>query len=193
MPSLHYLNPMKHSVARPHPLWEAAGSSPYEINKTVILVRMMSGRYYTEKLCRFWSDNRQGYCMAATCHEVVGDLEHLLLHCPALQATRNNLHQMWLVRSQVFPPLYEVVRCVLAAPAYIRMTFILDCAAFPPIITLYQTHGLEVLKLVLHLTRTYAYGMHRGKQILMGKWPFITNDPDKHNINDSNCACLGHL
>ena len=183
MPSLRYLNPMKHSVAKPHLLWEAAGSSPHEINKTIILARMMSGRYFTEKLCRFWSENRQGYCMAPTCHEVIGDLEHLLLHCPALHVTRINLQQMWLVRSQVLPPLHDVVKCVLAAPEPVRMSFILDCAAMPPIITLYQTHGMEVLRLVLHMTRTFAYGIHRRKQILIGRWPFRTRNPDCQNID----------
>ena len=189
MPSLQHLSPMKHSVARPHPLWEAAGSSPHEINKTIILARMMSGRYYTEKLCRFWTDNRQGYCLSATCHEVVGDLEHLLLHCPALEATRRNLHQMWLVRSQVLPPLHEVVRCVLAAPVSVRMAFILDCVAMPPIITLYQTYGMEVLRLVLHMTRTYAYGLHRRKQILLGRWPFSTRNPDCKNTDSKYLKC----
>ena len=84
MPSLSHFNPDMHSLSEPHPLWYAAGSSPHEVNKSTILARMISGRYRTESLCRFWTENREGFCLANTCHQVVGSLEHLLLDCPAL-------------------------------------------------------------------------------------------------------------
>ena len=71
MPSLQYLNPTRHSVAKPHLLWTAAGSNPHEINKAIILARMMSGRYRTERVSRFWSDNRHGYCLLDGCHQVI--------------------------------------------------------------------------------------------------------------------------
>ena len=93
-PSLSHFNPLMHCIARPHPVWTTAGSSPYEVNKATILARMISGRYRTDSLCRFWSDNRQGYCLAETCDQLVGDLEHMLLHCPALHQARQNLQQM---------------------------------------------------------------------------------------------------
>ena len=47
MSSLHYMNPTKHSVARPHYQWTTAGSNPHEINKSIVLA---SGRYRTECL-----------------------------------------------------------------------------------------------------------------------------------------------
>ena len=189
--SLQYLCPTKHSVARMHPLWAAAGSNPHEINKALILVKMMSGRYRTERLCRFWSSNRHGYCLAPTCHQVEGDLEHLLLHCPALYLARSNLFHMWLMVSWSLPPLYELVKSVLASPVRTKMTFILDCTSVPEIITLYQTYGMIVHDIALYMTRTFAYGMHRKMQIVTGKWPYATNNPDCFNTFHSHYYVAG--
>ena len=58
--SLAHFNPYMHQLTNPHPIWAAAASKPYEINKATILCRMISGRYRTEKLCRFRTDNREG-------------------------------------------------------------------------------------------------------------------------------------
>ena len=81
--SLSHFNPAMHFVASPHPLWAAAGSSPYEVNQSTILAKMISGRYRTESLCRFWSVNPEGFCLASTCYQDIGNLEHLLLYCQA--------------------------------------------------------------------------------------------------------------
>ena len=101
--SLTHFNPHMHSLTFPHPLWTTAGSSSHEVDKATVLARMISGRYRTESLCRFWSDNRQGYCLADTCYNVVGDLEHLLVHCPALEAERNELKKKWFTKAEVLP------------------------------------------------------------------------------------------
>ena len=117
LPSLSHFNPSMHSLVTPHPMWAAAGSSAYEVNKTTILARMISGRYRTESLCRFWSDNHQGSCLASTCFQTVGDLEHLLLHYPALQLVRNSIIDMWMKRCAAVPDLLSLVLCVLASSA----------------------------------------------------------------------------
>ena len=193
MSSLKYIDPTRHSVVSPHYLWTAAGSNPQEINKSVILARMMSGRYRTERLCRFWSENKNGYCLLDSCHQVLGDLEHLLLHCPGLQGTRNNLEKMWFEKTAVLPPMQAYVVQVLASPEDLRMNFILDCTAVPEIITLYQTYGIAVLDLALYLTRTYVYVLHRKKLILTGKWPYAVKNPDfpYHNVSKTNISVAG--
>ena len=48
----------------------------------------------------------------------------------------------------------------------------------PPIIALYQSFGIDVINIVLYMTRTFAYGLHRRKQILIGRWPYSTKNPD---------------
>ena len=183
MSSLQHLNPTRLSLLKPHPLWTTAGSSPHEANKAVILARMISGRYRTERLCRFWTANKDGYCLLEGCNQVVGDLEHLLVHCPGLHTVRSNLEQMWLARTAFIPPLQDYVQKVLTSSAAVRMAFILDCVAVPEIISLHQTHGMAVIETVLYITRTYAYCMHRKKLILTGKWPYNANDSDCSNID----------
>ena len=191
--SLKYMNPTRHSVVRPHYLWTAAGSNPHEINKSIILARMMSGRYRTESLCRFWSGNRQGYCQLNGCHQVIGDLEHLLLHCPGLHTVRTNLEKMWLERAAILPLLQAYIVQLLASPTAVKMAFILDSTAVPEIITLTQVYGLAVLDIVLYLTRTYVYGLHRKKLILMGKWPYAVNNSDFScpDISSTNFSVTG--
>ena len=174
--SLRYFNPTTYDLTRPHPLWAAAGSSAYEVNKATVLARMLSGRYRTESLCRFWSDNRQGYCMADTCLETVGDLEHLLLHCPALQGVRDNLLQMWLSKAAIIPDLLAFVGRVLMATPTMKMAFILDPLSMPELAELCKHYGDIIFDTVAYMGRTYVYGLHRKKLILMGKWPYATKD-----------------
>ena len=187
--SLSHFHPFMHSLSQPHPLWAAAGSSPYEVNKSIILARMISGRYRTESLARFWTDNRNGYCLAHTCDQVVGDLQHLLLHCPALQLARSNLEQMWLAKAAALPSLHSLIVQVLRSSPAMKMTFLLDPTSIPAIISLYQTNGVAVIDDVFFMTRTFAYALHRKKLILTGKWPYSTKNenfcPDNSEYSNS--------
>ena len=190
--SLSYFNPRMHALSTPHPLWAAAGSNSYEVNKSTVLSRMISGRYRTEKLCRFWTDNREGFCLVPTCQEngVIGDLEHLLLHCPALQDARENLQQMWLSKSSAVPTLHDFVCQVLESPTQTKMKFILDPTSLPEVVRLWQIFGPQVLDMVFYLTRTFAYALHRKKLILIGKWPYATKNEDKNNVPDKINPCF---
>ena len=139
---------------------------------------MISGRYRTEKLSRFWSDNRLGHCLASTCDQVVGDLPHLLLHCPSLQALRASLYRMWLTKAAMYTELYNLTSQVLLSTDEVKMRFILDPTSFPTIISLTQLEGATVLDTVFYMSRTFAYALHRKKLILTGKWPFATENSD---------------
>ena len=172
-----------HCIASPHPVWTTAGSSAFEVNKASILAMIISGTYRTDSLCRFWSDNRQGYCLAETCDQLVGDLEHLLLHCPALNEARQNLQQMWLEKAAVLPPLHVIVSQVITSSPARKMKFILDPSSMAEIIFLFQTFGKGVLDIVYYMARTYAYGLHRKRLILIGKWPYATKDENCNNVN----------
>ena len=165
-PSLRYFNPRTYHISTPHPLWAAAGSIAYEVNKATVLARMLSGLYRTESLCRFWSENRHGYCMADTCVQTVGDLEHLLLQCPALQVARDNLFQMWLSRAAILPELLGFVIRIILSPTALKMTFILDPLSIPELANLCKHYGDFIFDTVAYMGRTYVYGIHRKKQIL---------------------------
>ena len=96
LPSLHYFVASRGSLSNPHNVWAAASVNSFECWKATILARMASGRFRSEYLTRHWSRNRQGHCLADTCEEMVGDLEHLLVHCPALAIVRERMWRMFL-------------------------------------------------------------------------------------------------
>ena len=185
--SLQYFNPRVHSLTSPHPLWLTAGSSSHEVNKATVLAKMISGRYRTEKLCRFWSGNHQGHCLASTCHQIPGDLVHLLLHCPALAIARKNLQEMWLLKSAQYPPLHTFIIRVLEGTDKLKMLFILDPTAIPEVDHLIVLYGMPVLGTIFYMARTYAYGLHRKKLIILGRWPYATNNENcSFKINQIN-------
>ena len=84
--SLRYFHPEFQSLSRPHFIWTTAGSSPYQVAKAIIQAKMLSGRYRTERLSRFWSKNKEGFCLLPSCHGnmVHEDLEHILIYIVAL-------------------------------------------------------------------------------------------------------------
>ena len=167
--SLRHLNPRMFSLLSPHPIWKASAGNAYECTKSTILAKMISGRYRTEMMTRFWSNNRRGFCLANSCYEVEGDLEHLLATCPALEVTRDRLRHLWCLKTANIQPLYDLIVSTLSADLHELVKFILDAAANPIIIRLVQLQGQLILNLVLYLT--WAYAIQRQKLILIGKWP----------------------
>ena len=111
----------------------------------------MSGRYRTEVMCRFWSTNKSGYCLSGTCHQVRGDLEHVLAVCPALEQVRNRLHSLWCLKTVNCPPLRRVILRILGSSPMTQVKFLLDSVSFPEIINLTQTIGQEILNVVMYL------------------------------------------
>ena len=91
--SLRYFDPGSASLQYPHPIWTSVAGNSSNCSKITILARMVSGRYRSEMMCRFWSSNSRGHCLTATCIQVPGTLEHLLVSCPALEHTR---YSTWL-------------------------------------------------------------------------------------------------
>ena len=170
LPSLQYFDPSRHSLLTPHPMWTASGSNSYECNKSTVVARMVSGRYRTESLCRFWSTNRNGYCSAPTCDQAVGDIEHLLVVCPALHHVRNCLVALWHDKTSEYPALYDLLTRILASNPTSIVSFILDPSSNPEIIGLSQSCGSPLLELVFYLTRSWAYSIHREKMIQTGRW-----------------------
>jgi hypothetical protein len=160
MSSLRYFDPFKASLLHPHPMWTSAAGNSFECSKSTVLARMVSGRYRTEMMCRFWSSNRGGHCLADTCQTVPGDLEHLLIVCPALQDIRHRLHNLWLLKCANCPPLQNLLMRILGSNPELQVKFILDSTSFPELIRLRQAFGQEIEHRVLYLTRTWAFAIH---------------------------------
>ena len=178
--SLKHFDPCKSSLLVPHPMWTTSAGNSYECNKSTTLARMTSGRYRSEMMCRFWSSNQKGYCLATTCYQVEGDLEHLLVVCPALEVVRQGLRRLWCTETVRFPSLHQLIVKTLSSPASDQAKFILDSTASPDVIKLVQMQGQPILDIVLYLTRTWAYSVHRKKMILTGKWPAKVSPKPAH-------------
>ena len=116
-------------------------------------------------------DNSSGFCRAATCHQVLGNLEHLLISCPFHEPTRVSIRQMLLDKSAEIPQLHAFVQQVLASPPPIQLQFILEPQAFPHIRNIFNCCGQQAIDLAYYLVRTFAFYIHRQRQISLGRWP----------------------
>ena len=74
---------------------------------------MLSGRYITDQLSRHWTTNKSGTCLLQGCIEAVGSLEHILLHCPALDSARQKMFNLCLDVAKIYPPVSELITLVL--------------------------------------------------------------------------------
>ena len=158
------------SLAKPHPIWTTAGSSPYEVNKACVQAKMLSGRFRTESLCRFWSTNTNGYCLAPTCHEIVEDIEHILVRCPSLEDSRRRLRSTWLCKAASEPLIHQLLVQVLAAHTEEFSQFVLDPSTNPEVITLSQKYGLNIHKNLFYLTRTWCHTLYKERLKILGRW-----------------------
>ena len=169
--SLAYFNPVYMSLSQPHPVWLTASSNPYEVNKAIIQAQMLSGRYRTESLCRYWSANPGGFCLLKLCLNTKEDLTHILITCPALDNTRSRLvsfFKQYAVKNNV---IHNMVTTFLESTdlAY-RTQFLLDCSTIPEIILLKQNHGFYILNHLFYLSRSWCYSIHRERLRQLGKW-----------------------
>ena len=68
------------SLSTSHPLWTTAASSPTKTVMATVQGRLLSGRYWTEALCSYWS-NSIGLCTLSPICNVVEDM---LFFCSSL-------------------------------------------------------------------------------------------------------------
>ena len=81
--SVPFFNPYFMSLTKPHSFWSSSGSNPL----IVIVARMISGMYLTDRLQRHWTQHyKEGFCLLPACqpHKCSGTLEHLLIFCPEI-------------------------------------------------------------------------------------------------------------
>ena len=173
LPSLKYFDATRASLLAPHATWKLSGSSPFEVNKSLVVAKMLSGRYRSEAMKRHWSNDSNGFCSMPTCGNVLGDLEHLLLFCPALEPTRSRLYSIWSQKLHQIPLLNGLFQSLNSLPAHVVVAFLLNPSANSEVVRLSQLHGSWVLENVMYLTRTFVYNIHKEKLIQTGDW---TND-----------------
>ena len=161
--SLKYFKPSFYSLTKPHPIFTSAGSSPYEVEKSKVQARMLSGQYRTKRLRRHWSQNQEGYCLLPTCWNTIEDLEHILTHCPAHREARTRVLAMWADYLATRPHLATVVTHYTSTPSSHLIQFLLDSSVLPLVIILGQEHSEAAIHSLFYLTQTYCYSIHRSQ------------------------------
>ena len=168
--SLSYFALRNHSLNTPSLIWSTATSSSFECRKASIMARMVSGRFRTEYMARHWSSNKLGYCMAETCLQTIGSLQHLLIDCPALSDVRQRMWTMIFDKTVQYPALFQFLLELEKSSPELQMQFFLDPTAIPAILEVWELFGQQAVDHVYYLARTYVYYLYRKKQILMGFW-----------------------
>ena len=172
--SLKYFRPEYMSLTKPHPLWLTCGTNPYEVHKAVIQAKMLSGRYVTDQLSRYWTPNKAGLCTIPGCTgQDFGSLEHLLLLCPALSDTRGRIIELWLRVASENSEILEIIHSMLnGQKVKTIMQFLLDCSCFPEVVSLRQTSGLQLVTHLFYLTRSWCYSIHRARMNKLGLYQY---------------------
>ena len=162
------------SPTHPHPIWTSCESNPREIHKSVQACRMLSGRYLTDRLQRHWTHNKAGVCLLPLCSpQSEGSLEHILLHCSALETTRQKLYDLCHKVSQESSELSTIVnKLTLSGDQQLLMQLILDCTVIPDVIKTTQTSGTHTRDRLLYLGRTWCYNIHRARMNKLGLCEF---------------------
>ena len=97
--SLKHFNPHFFSLTTPH-LTITTATTPHQVTRATTVVAMLGGRYVTDYRTRHWDrsnpEGRCRLCPSTPLHPApLGTLEHQLVWCPALQAVRTRILELW--------------------------------------------------------------------------------------------------
>ena len=170
--SLKHFQPQFMSLEFPHPIFMSAQSSPYEVTKAGVQALLLSGRYRTERLSRYWSTNPTGSCLCPSCNglEISEDVEHILLHCPSLSQTRASLAKFTMDYASKHPDIQSVLLAYTNPTNPYFVQFLVDCSVLPEVISLTQVHGKDALFRLFKVTRAWCYSLHRKRLQILGRW-----------------------
>ena len=169
-PSLKYFKPQYMSLLKPHPLWTTSQANPFEINKSLVVAKLLSGQYRSDWHTRHWSkDNKEGFCLLCPGSEVPGTIEHMLISCPTLEDKRVLLFKYWNQQSEDNFHLQKLLESKLLSDATNLVQFLLDPSAVSSVISGCQQNHYT-LNDVFALTKTFCYGIHRRRLKLLGRF-----------------------
>ena len=171
LPSLEYLHPNFLSLTSTHPIWSSLNGNPYQTLKAKTQARFLSGRFRTESLCRFWSDNKEGVCLIDSCRElhIIEDLDHIIIYCAGLTETRRRLARFTADYISDKPILAPIIAAYLCNSEELFKQFIIDCSILPLVIINYQRYGPTIHEHLFHISRTWCYSLDRDRSKLLGR------------------------
>ena len=169
--SLLNFKPQYMSLSTPHPLITSCGSNPYEVNKAVIQLKLLSGRYRCDSLLSHFHPSNSPTCqLSCDQPDAIGDVQHLLIKCSALSSRRSILFEYWENISSTSPILTDIVQKIRDGPPDQLLQFVLDCSVIPEISELADIHGEDFLAPLFKMSRTFCYSIHRERLKLLNKW-----------------------
>ena len=144
-----------------------AGTS-YEINKMVVQLHMLSGRFRIGTLLRHFSDEISGVC--ELCGSESEDIIHLLVpRCKALKDKRASLLEYSTSVLKDSPEAMILFNTHINSDETTMVQFLLDCSVIPAVIAAAQQDD-EILKSLFKVTRSWCYKMHRARLQLLQRW-----------------------
>ena len=169
--SLANFKPQYMSLFTPHPLITSCGSNSYEVNKAVIQLKLLSGRYRSDSLLSNFHPSNPATCQLS-CDQpnAIGDVEHLLINCSALSSRRAVLFEYWEKISATSTTHTDIVDSIKNGPPDQLLQFLLDCSVIPKISKLVDIHGEDFLAPLFKMSRTFCYSIHRERLKILNKW-----------------------
>ena len=128
--SLTYFHPNFMSLSVPHPLWTTCEGNPFEIAKSIVVAKLLSGRYRCDKLLKHFSKNNNGNCSLCQ-DESEGSIEHLLVLCPALVHCRQNAFNMLEQKENFSDSCKKLIHEVYNTSVNDFVQLLLDCSVIP--------------------------------------------------------------
>ena len=165
--SLRYFKPEYMSVLHPHPILTTSGHA-YDINKMIVQLRMLSGRYRVGSLLRHFSAEHSGLC--ELCGRETEDIAHLVIpRCPMLQERRALLIEYTEGVLSESLDCQNIFKSILKSSEEQQVQFFLDCSVIPEVIKAAQSNN-SILTLLFRATRTWCYSLHRTRLKMLGRW-----------------------
>ena len=160
------------SLKTPHPIWTSLDGNPYQAKAAFIQAAFLSGKYRTERVCRFWSKNVHGICLQRECFDLklLEDRTHVLLHCKALNEKRRRLTEETsriLDQNPIFKPIVNAY--LFSDTDDLKMNFLLDCSTLPMVIRAKQLFGNMVFEFMFKISRNWCRALHRERLKLLGR------------------------
>ena len=173
LPSLTYLQPSFLSLSSPHPIYTSLDGNPYQAKAARIQSLFLSGRYRSEELCRFWSQNKNGFCLRDSCKDLhrCENIEHILLHCDGLTEVRRRLAAFTRKVTDDKPVLKQIIESYLfSQDEELRMQFLMDCSVLPLVISAHQEYGAIIHQDLFRVSRTWCRSVHVARLKALGRY-----------------------
>ena len=133
---------------------------------------MLSGRYRTSLLCKYWSSNSEGLCLVGSqCSQqgIKESLCHILVNCHGLEPKRSHLKNIFLQR-EYEGPINQLLKNVYTWGPEEQTKFMLEPLTNPFVIIKIQNYGNIMRDKICYITRTFCFSLHKQRKIILGTW-----------------------